>query len=929
MPPPNTTPPSSPKRKPEPLRSPAKRRVASGDGGSASSGDGAAAASGAPATGADEVSGGGSAPPARELDAGGHDHEGGGGSGGALPARELAGGGDAPAAHAGRHVDTAEQAAILETARGAIAQRAAADAGAYRGRIVVVTAAAGSGKTTTSQHVAAQYAAAGLRVLYMVFNKSAQVEMQARMHALRVEPLHVQDSARRRTRHARLQDNVEVRTMHSAAARFCDGNRAAGGGDADLTTTILKDAELSQKLDEFLQNEELCDGATCLSQRDGKPKQAKRRLAARFIGKTLTQWLQSDASEEQLFPTRQGLTEEYWDQKTGSQRSSSGCKSYMYEHGEPYLVISGRDFPHFQPDWYPAKLNSGEEDAFGKDFCFESACCFRAQARQVWDRMKLSLEDQAGSLPWTHDASVKYAQLSGLHLREAGFDCIIMDESQDATAAQVAMCVSDLYLPLELSSRKHEDLTGEKMDCSAPQIDCYIVGDAAQAIYQFRGGNARNAMRLSNQEERHHPEPDVSLSLTQSFRFGASVALEANRLLLIKKKSMGVVSWTPYSVRVDEEKQDRVLPRGEAWAAGTKRTVLAFGNGTLVSYAIRSLSAAQGLTFEVQQNQVGKFKGILQKCRLIADMAVGSPNPARPLPEGLDEFDFESFFEKSSKKESGLTNYLSPMEIVKQYIMMKAEVAPIDGQAQQVVFSDQLLQPQELAAGCERLEHDLRMFEEQVLQRPAAEADVMLSTVHTAKGGEWDNVEVLGDQSDLPQAFGDYELIDAAEKAEARSHGFFGRGYGKKTHQGFIIDPKTKDKADLNLIYVAITRAKKQLMLPEQWWEFVQPGHEEIRGCRMFLRLCKEKKHAERCAMRCNQFHRRPDREVDEGFWSREFAVKCSVRRCGGSWPMCQFLQHTDLAARRAHEQNEEEPLQSQAGTDVDDGDAEQILEEM
>ena len=197
------------------------------------------------------------------------------------------------------------------------------------------------------------------------------------------------------------------------------------------------------------------------------------------------------------------------------------------------------------------------------------------------------------------------------------------------------------------SSQKHRDLTGEERDFSAPQIDCFVVGDAAQSINQFRGGKARNVMQLSNQKERFHPEPDVSTSLTLSFRFGANVALEANRSLLIKKKSLGVVSWT--------------------------------------------------------------------------------------------------------------------------------------------------------------------------------------------------------------------------------------------------------------------------------WWDFVQPGDEKIRGCRMFLRLCKEKKHAERCAMRCNQFHRRPDREVDEDFWRLEFAVKCRVPVCGGSWPFCQYLQHTDPAARRNHGQHEEQPLLSQAGTEVGD----------
>lgn len=56
----------------------------------------------------------------------------------------------------------------------------------------------------------------------------------------------------------------------------------------------------------------------------------------------------------------------------------------------------------------------------------------------------------------------------------------------------------------------------------------YIVGDAAQTIYSFRGAKSKYMVQLKGA---------VDFQLTKSFRFGPTIASMANAVLFSKHKS--------------------------------------------------------------------------------------------------------------------------------------------------------------------------------------------------------------------------------------------------------------------------------------------------------------------------------------------------------------------------------------------------------
>lgn len=100
----------------------------------------------------------------------------------------------------------------------------------------------------------------------------------------------------------------------------------------------------------------------------------------------------------------------------------------------------------------------------------------------------------------THDCYLKLMQLSGMKLN---YDYIMLDEAQDSNPALLD------FLEQQDTRRIY-------------------VGDPHQSIYGFR--NSVDAMSLT--------KADVELTLTGSFRFGASIADFANSLLAMKQETL-------------------------------------------------------------------------------------------------------------------------------------------------------------------------------------------------------------------------------------------------------------------------------------------------------------------------------------------------------------------------------------------------------
>lgn len=130
-------------------------------------------------------------------------------------------------------------------------------------------------------------------------------------------------------------------------------------------------------------------------------------------------------------------------------------------------------------------------------------------AQELWDSIRQGTPDRNGkSVKCPHDAYVKLLQLQAPHHSEnffKAFDVLLLDEAQDLSAAQVSIL---------LRAKKH--------------CGILIVGDVFQKIYGFRGGTAKAF------NERLYPS-SAQFQLTKSFRFGDAVAQMATEMLSLRK----------------------------------------------------------------------------------------------------------------------------------------------------------------------------------------------------------------------------------------------------------------------------------------------------------------------------------------------------------------------------------------------------------
>lgn len=114
----------------------------------------------------------------------------------------------------------------------------------------------------------------------------------------------------------------------------------------------------------------------------------------------------------------------------------------------------------------------------------------------------------------------------------------------------------------------------------------------------------------------------------------------------------------------------------------------------------------------------------------------------------------------------------------------------------------------------------VRWLDENVMQPgrdiAPADADIVLSTIHTCKGAEWDNVVVCDDCVDLnkfscvpPPAARTANFQNASDaKPETSIPMFVQKSFGHA-------------KDELNIWYVAATRARKRLYLPEKFFTMI------------------------------------------------------------------------------------------------------------
>ena len=635
-----------------------------------------------------------------------------------IAAPPASGGGDEAAAApdkrarqgpAGREL-TEQQRAIVERAR-------RPSGGSGRGCITRVTAAAGTGKTTTLEALSRRLRGLGhRRVAYATFNRSAARDALARLE-------------RADAGAGSVGGVVDARTAHSAALA-CVKEKHNCGVDSDL--------KLGDDNEHKVLAEKLCGGDVdnlLSGVAHGTPKECvllrrARKTVLFFIKRTLETFLHGDRAPDK------GLSTQYF-----------GTTYY------PAKRWHGRQDQTRQPPHGVPPL-SGKYESFYVD-------C----ASKVWKALEAATTGDAagaGGARATFDSVMKVAQLQSLPIQASA---VLVDEAQDLDACQVDWFRSQ--------ARVHG-------------AEVYFVGDAVQSIYSFRNAKSAYLMRM---------KVDATLSLTNSFRFGARIAAAANTVLFAKEHSAQTDpdpdkrSWEPYRV-TGVGPEGEVSAKSSLGVPGRRVTLLGRSNAALFLSAMSVLETCPpdqevprfAINGSGENSGLAKWRTVVKEIGHFAAVHSGSKSVV-PLPdfEGETYATFEELIDDITTRE--LNRYGQHVSIVKHFKERTQEVV-------------------------ERFKRDVMSP-----KHKPEDADIVLSTVHAAKGMEWDNVELCDDFVELAK----FEVKAVSFNGPRARFDF--KSFGD----------------DINLVYVALTRAKKHLTVPSRFLDLVRGLH-DLERLRALLR---------------------------------------------------------------------------------------------
>lgn len=321
-------------------------------------------------------------------------------------------------------------------------------------------------------------------------------------------------------------------------------------------------------------------------------------------------------------------------------------------------------------------------------------------ALQLWPRMI----DPTSPYPLGHDG---YLKLWSLQDPKIAFDYILLDEAQDTNP-----CVIEVL--------KSQD------------AQLVFVGDPNQQIYQWRG--AVDAM------ERIPSRLDAYL--TRSFRFGDSLAREANVCLGLLGCTRKLRGSDSRETRIGNCEPNAILARTNAGAI--REVLLAFDR--------RHIPCILG-----------------GKSELVALLRA-----VKALRQGVAVLVPELFGYQDWKEVVQAVN-----EDLEPGLRVLVDLVKTHGE-------DKLL---EMLDRCPEEE---------------ADANITISTVHKAKGREWDRVQIADDFS-APGTIPDHQRLDFAQTLA---------GDTKQVLEKL-------DMNELKLLYVAMTRARRNLAIPLEISQFL------------------------------------------------------------------------------------------------------------
>jgi superfamily I DNA/RNA helicase len=423
---------------------------------------------------------------------------------------------------------TAEQQAILDTCRPPLAPPTEGGGWVRRkgsgGRIVRITASAGSGKTTTLLQLAshAVLKCGHERICYATFTTAAAKDGKERM-CRALEEATLQAATK-----TVAPPVIEARTLHSFAYRLLEDHRQMKNNSESNKSSspprMWSDKKLKKwiadvcgdEMDRFLTQcylelQRRANSSGSSSTQENKLQSQKERAFEQvlfFIYKSLVLFTQSSMDIAKFQDDKKAFGRDYYP-----------AKIFHKNKGEDYGFL-------------PAVYNQQDKISFYSD---QAAKCWR-------------LIDENDDIR-TFDLDMKRVQL--LKLRVPG-TILLVDESQDMDACQIDFIV---HQQAELH-RRH----------------VYVVGDPAQAIYGFRGAKPKFLLQLGCNEK---------MLLTHTFRFGPGVCNIANMILFAKEKSDQTqygkldkkpIYWDPYRAQSGIPDKESIITTDrsilEDWKSG-------------------------------------------------------------------------------------------------------------------------------------------------------------------------------------------------------------------------------------------------------------------------------------------------------------------------------------------------------------------------
>ena len=348
------------------------------------------------------------------------------------------------------------------------------------------------------------------------------------------------------------------------------------------------------------------------------------------------------------------------------------------------------------------------------------------------------------------------------------FKYVLIDEYQDVNLAQ--------YKFSKLISSYHKNLT--------------VVGDAAQAIYGFRGADFRNILNFS----KDFPDTKV-FNLEQNYRSSKKILTAANAIISKNTSHPTLNLWTQNS---DGEEIKLIENLNEIDEAETIVNIILNSNLPLSSFAVLYRTNAQS---RVLEEQFLKYSipyilvgGVRFYDRKEVKDAISylrySLNPADEVALGriikLGKRRFEKFTQNLKKidLDQNTVDLLNSLLIASQYLLLiddGTEVGQerVENVKELLSLAQNYPDPQNFLQNVALTESESRPLKKLGLDFSEA---VVLSTVHAAKGLEFETVFIIG-----------------------MEEGLF-------PHSRSLIDP-TEIEEERRLAYVGVTRAKEKLIL--------------------------------------------------------------------------------------------------------------------